>query len=476
MLSPYRAEVYTSEGPRRLSDLARMRGQVLADAEQQKGASSANLIAGIGQQVGRSISDLAQYKMDQPRRELYEAEAASRRRAMGEADARKDTLKMVAGLPEGQQIEELRKAGLVDDANRLEDRMTTKADRAEAKEDRKIAQLHQRINQAKTVFGRGAAILTEAQKNPSLWPEIRPQVADLAGSLDPSLAEMIPQEYEPNQVGQLIASTVQLAEQYGQAEKALSDIDKGLKGIQTQASVLTGSAALLSTASTPEEWDGIKSTLKTLKVPEETLSRFGEFSEENLAKVQAIVRPEKKGEGYSLAPGASRFDESNRLVATAPQRPPTPEGPPKDDPALPVGTRAYITSLLDKHQGDYAAAEAEWNKGLAQEQAKHPRLDPGKARAFLREVFGYKPPSDAALALGDAGEFRSAGFSGEGGPGAPPPASLADMPSNPAPLGAGQAAAAPSMPKVGDVVTVRGQKVRITGIGPDGKLQGVPVP
>lgn len=68
----------------------------------------------------------------------------------------------------------------------------------------------------------------------------------------------------------------------------------------------------------------------------------------------------------------------------------------QDDPALPVGVRGYLTSLLGKHKGDYTAAEAEWNTSFPEQQQKHPKLDPGKARTFLQQGFGYTRPTGRA--------------------------------------------------------------------------------
>ncbi len=432
--------MYDNSGESRMADLLRMRGEIEANSTLQQGQASAQMWSNIGRIAGDTMGDIVRYQQDEPRRKLLEAETEARTRALGEAAARKDVLKMVADLPPEQQVEELRRAGFTEDADRIEDRAQSKGDRADAKASKTIAELHQRLNSAKTIFGRGAAILSEAQKNPTLWPEIRPQVADLAGSLDPALAEMIPQEYEPDQVAQIIESTTKLAEQYGQAEQALNRIDQGLKGVQAETSFLAGAAALLATTDSPETWDGVKQTLKDLKVPDSVLSRFGEFTPENLAKATAIVRPAPpKADGFTLAPGARRYDAAGNLIAAAPERPERGEGPPKDDPALPVGVRNYLASLIETHQGDYTAAEAEWNRGLAEQQRKHPRLDPGKARSYLQQVFGFRPPSADEVAMGDATSFRAGGFEPGGSMGdmLPPP----QAPSGP--MGAGTANAAP---------------------------------
>lgn len=69
----------------------------------------------------------------------------------------------------------------------------------------------------------------------------------------------------------------------------------------------------------------------------------------------------------------------------------------RDDPALPVGVRTYLASLGEKHGGNYKAAEAEWNAAQREQQSKHPRLDPGKARRYLQDVFGHEPQRESAI-------------------------------------------------------------------------------
>lgn len=84
---------------------------------------------------------------------------------------------------------------------------------------------------------------------------------------------------------------------------------------------------------------------------------------------------------------------------------------PKDDPALPRGVRDYLSSMLTKHGGDFAAAEAEWNKGFTEQQTKHPRLDPGRARGYLEDVFGYRRHTGSLLDTeGDGVLPRAPGF------------------------------------------------------------------
>jgi len=69
---------------------------------------------------------------------------------------------------------------------------------------------------------------------------------------------------------------------------------------------------------------------------------------------------------------------------------------PKDDPALPMGVRDYLDSLLTKHQGAFEKAEGDFNQTWNQLKEDHPRLDPAKAREYLKHVFGYEKPSAAS--------------------------------------------------------------------------------
>lgn len=84
---------------------------------------------------------------------------------------------------------------------------------------------------------------------------------------------------------------------------------------------------------------------------------------------------------------------------------------PKEDPALPSGVRKYLSSLLGKYGGSFPAAEAEWNRHFTEQQTKHPRLDPGRARKYLQDVFGHREDAgNSSSRRGKPVDPRTPGF------------------------------------------------------------------
>lgn len=476
MPTPYYEQPYdNSRRTARLSDLARMRADALANAELQAGQAKAQMIGGIGSAIGGTLADLARYQADAPARK-----AAAQ--AQGEAAARKDTLKMVASLPPEQQVAELRAAGLTEDANAAEDRLFRVQDRTERKEQTVLAGIRDRIENAKTIAGKGAALLGAVKEKPELWAEVRPQVVDLAAQIDPKMVDFIPQDSDPAALGEFVSSVNQMAESYSKTARAVKAADDALTRGGKLADVTKKFGEVLALVP-PEQHESILAAFAQAGVPAAVLAgapaaakagrekRTGEFGQYLDVLEQGLGRPLNKGD---IEIARAKWQALGREPKDGP-------APPKDDPALPGGVRTYLTSLLDKHKGDYQAAEAEWNRGLAEQQAKHPNLDPTKARTYLRSLFGAPTGGPQTDYMGEVKPFRASGFDQAPSAG-PAPIQAGPTP----PMGPTSAEASPvarpaptggrPMPKVGDVVTVRGQKVQITKIHPNGQVEGIPVP
>lgn len=448
---PYYEQPYDNRASMaRLSDLARMRANVLSDAEQRAAMARAAMVSGIGQIVGGTLADLATYQTGE----------RARKKAEGEAAARKDTLRMTSALPAEQQAGELRAAGYLEDADRAEARAEHLSDRKDRKEQSELAAMRARIDQTKTLFGRGAALLSEAERAPERWGEIRPMVIDLAAQVSPDLVDFVPQTPEPGAIRELVTSVQTAAADYAKTAAALKGIESALKKTKDMAEATKHVGTILSATTTPEQWDGIQGLLAKEGVPAEILSAFGGFSPENVQRALAVSTGKADGtlpgsaeqqhlaawakaNGKTVAqmtPGDMRAARAAWSAASREPDAPAGSAGRKDDPALPVGTRGYLASLLEKHRGNYAAAEAEWNRGFREEQAKHPNLDPQKARAYLQSLFGVgkemaegKPQWDAA---GNPLPFRAAGFED-----APPSAAPAPVRAEASPMGPGSGTA-----------------------------------
>lgn len=369
---PYYEQPYDNRASMaRLSDLARMRANVLSDAEQRAAMARAAMVSGIGQIVGGTLADLATYQTGE----------RARKKAEGEAAARKDTLRMTSALPAEQQAGELRAAGYLEDADRAEARAEHLSDRKDRKEQSELAAMRARIDQTKTLFGRGAALLSEAERAPERWGEIRPMVIDLAAQVSPDLVDFVPQTPEPGAIRELVTSVQTAAADYAKTAAALKGIESALKKTKDMAEATKHVGTILSATTTPEQWDGIQGLLAKEGVPSEILSAFGGFSPENVQRALAISTGKAGGTSadgsFTLTPGAKRFNASGKVIAEVPRAPGSDDQMPSG--ASRAAAERWKQDALASAEKDFRAAftEARDLAAMAAEEAAAANPKPG---------------------------------------------------------------------------------------------------
>src|SRR3990167_8285910 len=67
-----------------------------------------------------------------------------------------------------------------------------------------VTALGQRLGGLKTTAAKGAELLREIDTDPARYPQVLPMLRDLAGSLDPRLAQEIPEQYDPARVRSMV--------------------------------------------------------------------------------------------------------------------------------------------------------------------------------------------------------------------------------------------------------------------------------
>jgi hypothetical protein len=260
-ISYYEQPFDSSRRTARLSDLAQMRANVRANATLQAGAANAAMVAGIGSAIGGTLADIANYK----------AQDAQRKKIEGKEQARIDTLKLTSGLDADKQGAELMAAGLPEDAARAEARAEHIADRADRKERTILADFHDRLKSAQTITGR-AAVLSEAAASGKVpWAEVRPQLVDLAGQIDPKMADFIPQDDNPESIGQFVTAVQGMDAQYREAATKLAAFDKGLtrsKSVLEQAKLAGEVLAVLPA----EQHEAVLGSFAQAGVPQAVLA------------------------------------------------------------------------------------------------------------------------------------------------------------------------------------------------------------
>ena len=67
-----------------------------------------------------------------------------------------------------------------------------------------VTAMGQRLGGLKTTAAKGAELLREIETDPARYPQVLPTLRDLAGSLDPRLAQEIPEQYDPARVRSMV--------------------------------------------------------------------------------------------------------------------------------------------------------------------------------------------------------------------------------------------------------------------------------
>ena len=205
------------------------------------------------------------------------------------------------------------------------------------------------------------------------------------------------------------------------------------------------------------------------------------IDESGRALFQAPFKPETPREHLVTVPGPNgqpvqRLATEEELRGgvrsyRAPEKPEKPEQ--TDDPSLPRGVVDWLYQLSQSPGMTWERAKEEVSRTFPRLRQDHPRVDAKKVDDTLRSLFRPRP--------GTYNDLLGAILSQDESPSTPPRIPTAPIGgTTPPPVAPASAATLPApgrkAPAVGDIVTVRGQRVRITRIAPDGTAQGVPVP
>lgn len=428
----FQRRVYDSPAVGRMSDLIRTRGAIAANTALQQGDASARMWGSLGQTIAGTMQDLVQAKAvsdENARRQRQEDRIDADRR---KEDNLQGVLRMVADLPVEDATKTLRREGYADAADKLEAAHTAKVrdgiTLARAQREEALAQIGQALNLVSTVAS------APAPDQPQLWQTTAPQIRSLVGE---ELARSVPDAFDP--------SFLNTALEWGMTtEQKLERQIRALSGITDPAKVKNAEERLqlwLSTADTPEEWDGaLQTAAAVFKVPKDVLVEYGPFTPENVARVQQMAG--KKGdtspgstEQQHLTRYAKGLGKTVEALTAAEMRAAraswTAAGREPDRPGSPTGASQAQKAAAERwKQGQLATAEARFSDGLITE----PQLAQEKARiqASYEEQLGVSPSQRTVPGAQQAGSM--------GDLVAPPPAA----PPTRAPMGAGSATAAPA--------------------------------
>lgn len=513
MAIPFVGRVYDDAASTvRLSDLMRRRGEIAGDRLLRQGEISGRMWQDLGQTIGDTVTRLGAHYADAPRREAEAAQIASQTAKLKRESRLNQVKEMIANLPPDTGITELRRMGFGDEATAMAKTLSDERQRA-------VSAMLTPVNSVKTAFGRGAAILSEVNKNPALWPELRPLLVDLAAQVAPDLANQIPAQYEPTHVRQITDFVIATASDVDRLARAAEKAREALKaGDDTRQSLDRWRQSIgtaLSIAKTEQDWQALGDQYRNLHPIAATIvNSFGAFSPANVAKAQRATRDTRSSGSIeqqiadALRKGdtaeVTRLQNAAKITADARRAPESGSDKPitaaqrasakrwkynelqqaeedfrKEtkpythpiDPVFsePLPPTAIPADLIEAHEARKRRIQASYLDQIGDTSVPRPKGPPTNI-----------PPPRRGEPI--ASSARDPFFSDTVSPPAPSrsvavqPAAPPAPPAPPAtPLGATPATAVPTY-TVGQVVTVRGQRVRITKINPDGTFEGEPVP
>lgn len=164
-----------------------------------------------------------------------------------------------------------------------------------------LDQVHQRINEGKTLFSQGAQFLTEIQKQPDLYTQLRPKLLEMASSVDPRLVDEIPEQYDPARVKGMLNFVTGAATEAEARSRALDTAKEklALKGDAAKALELDHKIASewFSVSPNQQDWESSLEHARAIGVSDDVLNKLGPtWSPEAVEQARRLgLTPEQRG-------------------------------------------------------------------------------------------------------------------------------------------------------------------------------------
>jgi hypothetical protein len=235
------------------------------------------------------------------------------------------------------------------------------------------------------MYGRTAQLLDEVQRRPDLYPQLRPQFVEMAGALDPRLAQEVPESYDPQRVRGMLQFVTGGAEQVDLRSRGLAALEAAHaeteNALKRDALYRESLSNWLATADDAEEWRSTQAYARRFGIPAETIAQFGDWSPE------APVRAARLG----MTPAQQRAGAGESDYARHLQRWAGDQGTTVD--ALSAGDE------LKAREAFFARSRADGPGTSAAETARARRDAIEDVRAALR--FKLENPDDVSVSLHD---------------------------------------------------------------------------
>lgn len=303
-----------------VSRLLQRRSEIEAERAERSGAIWGNAFGRIGEIATGAVSELAKRREEAPQREYAKRYQAER---LHELDGDQLVRGLVPKFTDAQTgridfdgvVKELRVGGYPELADKYEQRRQAETAKA-------IDGVLDRVRKHEDIFGKGAQILQEVQTDATMYPKIRPQLVELAGSISPGLVNEIPETYDPERVKSLLqfamdakADAVRQVRGTQALKAAAAVTDDNVKRAQLHSGAL---ADWFSTAKSAEDWQAWRQYAQDIGIDRQLIAGVGDWSPDapQRANLAAMSPKDRFAATQPDDPDAGQIKGTNEHVIT----------------------------------------------------------------------------------------------------------------------------------------------------------------
>lgn len=250
-----------------------------AAADLQEGQIDTQTASSVGQAASGTLHDFLNYRATQSRRDLESAQAglakstlADKQRDDADTQAVRDAMQ-TAGGDHDAALQALEQRGAVGAATKLRSALTVARTQALDEQDKGLKLVKDRLSMASQLL-QGVPESDDPSTN---YANVLPKVREIVG---PDLGKQLPDEYDPDRVGQAVTWGETAQQTLDRRRAALEAAREGVansKDAREKDGYFTKSLAQwLPTVGSQDEWDKALAAAKSLGAPPETLAKFGD--------------------------------------------------------------------------------------------------------------------------------------------------------------------------------------------------------
>src|SRR3990167_8004864 len=238
----------------------------------------------------RDLAQLAQWQKRSQRVEQVWAEEDKTRASKEAVEAAYNQSK--GNIPETIRV--LESQGRYAEASTFREKQQEIEEAQREETTKAVTAVGERLEGLKTTAAQGSELLQSLAGDPTLYPRLVPKLRDLAGSIDPRLAQEIPDQYDPTRLQGMVQFASELEALTDGRTKAIAAVKEKLAGKKAAKENLDLDrqivGAWFGVSPDQNDWDQSMEYAQQLGVSDEALAKIGPtWSVEAVARARSLA-------------------------------------------------------------------------------------------------------------------------------------------------------------------------------------------